>query len=336
MSKEINYGALDPQQRLEVARGVHSTLAEELRNAERWRKLKLNVCGGSMSIPGGWISGDETEGWDQIVDGLDPISPSTWQGCGIMLDPGVNPAGVTINGEPLLDAMLAAAPAQGQQVECQECERLREEVAELDALRQKQSDLLSETAIAVRGPEPALTRYSHADIPSRVKVVVDELAALKAQQVGQGPAYEKPYDYSAGYRGHYDPKDPSDLRKMVAHLESLLDAIPDGPLYTAPQPAPAQDVAGRWVPFAERWPKSSPALDDPSVSTIDTVLVTNNLEARDRMGRMSHVWFASPFKAADGEVVAFTDGERKLRSLTHWLEVDLLAAHDKQSGEVKP
>lgn len=65
----------------------------------------------------------------------------------------------------------------------QQIKALRAEIEELDALRNRQSDLLSQTAIAVRGPEPALTRYSHADVPSRVKVVVGELdAALRMVQ----------------------------------------------------------------------------------------------------------------------------------------------------------
>lgn len=58
-------------------------------------------------------------------------------------------------------------------------EALRAEIEELDALRNRQSDLLSQTAIALRGPEPPLTRYSHADIPSRVKTVVAELEAAR-------------------------------------------------------------------------------------------------------------------------------------------------------------
>ncbi|WP_296277832.1 hypothetical protein [Pseudomonas sp. UBA7530] len=61
----------------------------------------------------------------------------------------------------------------------QRIEALRAEIEELDTLRNRQSDLLSQTAIAVRGPEPALTRYSHADIPSRVKAVVADLEAVR-------------------------------------------------------------------------------------------------------------------------------------------------------------
>lgn len=57
---------------------------------------------------------------------------------------------------------------------------LRAEIEELDALKDRQSSLLSQAAIALRGPEPALTRYSHADIPSRVKMVVADLQELVA------------------------------------------------------------------------------------------------------------------------------------------------------------
>lgn len=60
-----------------------------------------------------------------------------------------------------------------------EAEALRAEIEELDSLRNRQSDLLSQTAIALRGPEPALTRYSHADIPSRVKTVVADLEVAR-------------------------------------------------------------------------------------------------------------------------------------------------------------
>lgn len=58
-------------------------------------------------------------------------------------------------------------------------EALRAEIEELDALCNRQSDLLSQAAIALRGPEPALTRYNHADIPLRVKMVVSELEAAR-------------------------------------------------------------------------------------------------------------------------------------------------------------
>lgn len=59
-----------------------------------------------------------------------------------------------------------------------ERDRLLEEVTELDALRDKLSGLLSKTAVALRGPEPELTRYGYADIPLRVKTVIDEREQL--------------------------------------------------------------------------------------------------------------------------------------------------------------
>lgn len=42
---------------------------------------------------------------------------------------------------------------------------MAEELDELRALANCQSDLLSRTAIALRGPEPELTRWSHHDLP---------------------------------------------------------------------------------------------------------------------------------------------------------------------------
>ncbi|WLG49147.1 hypothetical protein [Pseudomonas sp. FP1742] len=81
-----------------------------------------------------------------------------------------------------------------------------------------------------------------------------------------------------------------------------------------------------WIAFAERWPAQNAALDDQSVKTTPRVLVTNNLDARDRMGRMSHVWYAAPMKSSapdvTGPVIAFDEGERKIHGLTHWFEMD--------------
>lgn len=77
-----------------------------------------------------------------------------------------------------------------------------------------------------------------------------------------------------------------------------------------------------WIAFKDRWPPSSKALDDPKVKTVDTVLVTNNVTARDRMGRMSHVWLAMPIKEGQN-AVAFTDGGAKLHDLTHWKDAGL-------------
>lgn len=62
---------------------------------------------------------------------------------------------------------------------CDEVDRLKAEVAELDALRDRLADLLTRTAVALRGPEPPLTRYSWHDIPDRAAAAV---AAIDVMQ----------------------------------------------------------------------------------------------------------------------------------------------------------
>ena len=57
------------------------------------------------------------------------------------------------------------------------------EIAELDALRNRLSDLLSQSIVAIRGPEPELTRFGWAGLPTRVKTVVNENARLSARVV---------------------------------------------------------------------------------------------------------------------------------------------------------
>lgn len=70
-------------------------------------------------------------------------------------------------GEPD-EARAALDASQGQ------AKQLEAEVAELHDLAGRQADLLSRTAIAIRGPEPDLTRWSHHDLP--------ELAAAMRKQ----------------------------------------------------------------------------------------------------------------------------------------------------------
>lgn len=97
------------------------------------------------------------------------------------------------------------------------------------------------------------------------------------------------------------------------------------------RPVVDEAQADEWISFADAWPPESAALDDPSVTTTDSVLVTNNIKARDRMGRKSHVWLLSPIKSRDGEVVGFTDGDRKVHSLTHWMPIAALRAPEQPS-----
>ena len=105
-----------------------------------------------------------------------------------------------------LRMVAAAAPAQGQQVECQECERLRAEVTRLHAL---------------------VSNYRTAE-----SLLCAELAALKAQQVEQKPveAVHLGWDYL------------DDRTKVATYFVPCPGDTPPK-LYTEPKPAPAQDVA---------------------------------------------------------------------------------------------
>lgn len=62
------------------------------------------------------------------------------------------------------------------------------------------------------------------------------------------------------------------------------------------------------------------------------VLVTNNLEARDAHGRMSHVWLVDLVQTgSDGERTAFTEDLVRIHRLTHWHPLPMVngeADHD--------
>lgn len=53
------------------------------------------------------------------------------------------------------------------------------------------------------------------------------------------------------------------------------------------------------------------------------VLVTNNLNARDAHGQMSHVWVASLVQIDDSgkEFITFTDHWQKIWGLSHYAEI---------------
>ena len=52
------------------------------------------------------------------------------------------------------------------------------------------------------------------------------------------------------------------------------------------------------------------------------VIVTNNINARDANGQMSHIWIVSSVqKTSDNEFIAFTDGDRRISSITHFCEL---------------
>lgn len=137
---------------------------------------------------------------------------------------------------------------------------LEAECAELDALRERQSYLLSQTAIALRGPEPALTRYSHADIPSRVYLVVAErdalaaeLAALKAQMAGQ-----EPVAYAINVRGK-GMRTTIYTEVLPFHPDTGIEQIGEPvPLYAAPPAAHIGDTEKMvWCACGDGYPERS-------------------------------------------------------------------------------
>ena len=66
---------------------------------------------------------------------------------------------------------------------CDEVERLRAEVAELDELREKMAGILSRTAVALRGPEPPLTRWSWHDLPERAAAAIAAIDVMQRAAV---------------------------------------------------------------------------------------------------------------------------------------------------------
>ncbi|HGP1135709.1 TPA: hypothetical protein ACLF0I_003548 [Pseudomonas aeruginosa] len=62
-----------------------------------------------------------------------------------------------------------------------EAQALREQVAEYEALCNRQAELLRQSIVAIRGPEPELTRRGYADLPLRVKTIVEEVVAHRAR-----------------------------------------------------------------------------------------------------------------------------------------------------------
>lgn len=72
----------------------------------------------------------------------------------------------------LAEARLAMDVSQGQ------VKQLDAEAAELRDLAARQADLLSRTAVAIRGPEPELTRWSHHDLPERAQQLREQCDSL--------------------------------------------------------------------------------------------------------------------------------------------------------------
>lgn len=170
------------------------------------------------------------------------------------------------DGSAFWRAMLAAAPAQGQQVECQECEVLRDQraawirqAAELgSALDAAQAELAALKALhsGEHGmPSDGWPTYHKRKMETLRDLITAryerQIAALKAQQAEQKPVHwlavlcpeQVPnqlnyHEHVAGFR------DRARAEQWIAARRDF-----DGwrynlqPLYPAPQPAPAQDVA---------------------------------------------------------------------------------------------
>lgn len=49
------------------------------------------------------------------------------------------------------------------------------------------------------------------------------------------------------------------------------------------------------------------------------VLVTNNINALDAHGDMSHIWIGFVTHAIDGTYVSFDDGDNEVFNITHWM-----------------
>lgn len=76
--------------------------------------------------------------------------------------------------------------------------------------------------------------------------------------------------------------------------------------------------AAKVVPLPPAWEPIDP-LNIPT----GRVLVTNNLEARDANGVMSHVWIGHVVRSSHtgGEFVTFDEGDRVIYGLTHWAPI---------------
>lgn len=134
---------------------------------------------------------------------------------------------------------VAAAPAQGQQVECQECERLRMQLTACGVVA------LSNTPESAAKARDMHSDYMSASCQDVMRAVDSEmalraeLAALKAQQVGQEPAVPECVErirtllprFEAGV--NWTGEDAAELAEAAYDAAELLTT----------KPAPAQDAA---------------------------------------------------------------------------------------------
>ena len=113
----------------------------------------------------------------------------------------------------------------GQKVECRECERKQREIDLLWSDRRKDADLIHQLRTALAYFQPTVRQLAETSAELRA-----ELSALKARQVEQEPAGEVHLWTGGGI--------------SLLHVELAQPLPPGTKLYTAPQPAQAQDAAG--------------------------------------------------------------------------------------------
>nr|WP_286948314.1 DUF551 domain-containing protein [Pseudomonas sp. UBA6718] len=204
--------------------------------------------------------------------------------------------------------MLAAAPAQGQQSP--------NYWRDLAVANRKVADEALAALSALKAHPEAyqfdgqVLRDEHgnylAEFMAYEQSFIDRLLhpqpELKAQQVGQEPAGEVHLRKGGGI--------------SLLHVELAQPLPPGTKLYTAPQPALAQDVAG-WIPVTERLPE------------VETDVLVRGVRRNEVMHRVAGLF--------NGEWSSQETEDLLLGEVTHWMPLPAApATHDKQSGEVKP
>lgn len=69
-------------------------------------------------------------------------------------------------------------------------------------------------------------------------------------------------------------------------------------------------IPDEFISFDDQWPDKT-----------RWIIVTNNIEAKNAHGEMSHVWMVNFCQQSSGlkdGIVAFDEGDRKTINLSHW------------------
>ena len=148
-----------------------------------------------------------------------------------------------------------------------ERDELKADQAESDAVRERLADLLSRTAIAIRGPEPELTRWSWHDVPDRVAAAIAALGG--AVQAAAEAMRER-----------------DELKNEVARLRDGLQLI-------ACEPINAESMASNVLNGLPAYhdttlaPAAAPERADPAAPTCET---NGLLGATSGVGRECDYW----------------------------------------------